>query len=167
MGLSIGDYLHAVNSQSQTVSVPSRGNGVIDEPLSWSSLWVGSFDSFRPLAGHGGYRSYALALKNGQPAYRLPSPLGDMGLSIRTRLESGYYRQTRFPSPLGEMGLSIINYMADISPRKRVSVPSRGNGVIDSQQAGTIAAVFENVSVPSRGNGVIDFSPHLPHNQSP
>ena len=59
-----------------------------------------------------------------------------------------------FPSPLGEIGLSIRK---DQPPRRRlhVSVPSRGNRVIDCTWA-FFARVNGIVSVPSRGNRVID-----------
>ena len=89
-----------------------------------------------------------------------PSPLGEMGLSIASFYERkverysykgfrplsgkwGYryhvhvvlsHKPLLFPSPLGEMGLSIfrmvpIPHFFGSAP---VSVPSRGNGVIDS-----------------------------------
>ena len=36
-----------------------------------------------------------------------------------------------FPSPLGEMGLSIVSAFVGVARNVKVSVPSRGNGVID------------------------------------
>ena len=115
--------------QPPHVSVPSRGNGVIDNSF---------FDFY------------------GNDVSRFPSPLGEMGLSIRLSTlkpprcstcfrplsgKWGYRLVTRigigtnyraFPSPLGEMGLSIIrSKRLTLSTLRRVSVPSRGNGVID------------------------------------
>ena len=45
-------------------------------------------------------------------------------------------------------------------PLERVSVPSRGNGVIDWQNRKLSFAAFV-VSVPSRGNGIIDLASML------
>ena len=48
----------------------------------------------------------------------------------------------------------LIQFIAD---NGEVSVPSRGNGVIDlTTMTRTIAHMPRPVSVPSRGNGVID-----------
>ena len=115
-----------------------------------------------------------------------PSPLGEMGLSIASFYERkverysykgfrplsgkwGYryhvhvvlsHKPLLFPSPLGEMGLSIfrmvpIPHFFGSAP---VSVPSRGNGVIDTLSTPMNASSARiTVSVPSRGNGVIDL----------
>ena len=130
MGLSIGQAKQTRNYGRKRVSVPSRGNGVID--------WFN------------GYCSYNNA--NG-----FPSPLGEMGLSItpRWQLQSRCHHSFRplsgkwgyrswanlgeiaerkrnwFPSPLGEMGLSIHVQFRGVTCTREVSVPSRGNGVID------------------------------------
>ena len=63
-----------------------------------------------------------------------------------------------FPSPLGEMGLSICTQGGRNRPQVGVSVPSRGNGVIDIMLTGQVSTTLLTVSVPSRGNGVIDFA---------
>ena len=88
------------------VSVPSRGNGVID------------------LDENGKAKDWDII--------GFPSPLGEMGLSIsrNNTSERGIYH--RFPSPLGEMGLSIREGHDNGHFHLLVSVPSRGNGVIDS-----------------------------------
>ena len=91
----------------------------------------------------------------GEAFTKFPSPLGEMGLSIGENWEPMSWLQM-FPSPLGEMGLSIVERVIDgLAFTMRVSVPSRGNGVIDSTLARLMAS-FVQVSVPSRGNGVID-----------
>ena len=105
MGLSITYVVAANHKLDARVSVPSRGNGVIDL---FNLALVGSVSEF-------------------------PSPLGEMGLSIADfGLDVDGWWTIRFPSPLGEMGLSIEN-VKDIEgfDPEVVSVPSRGNGVID------------------------------------
>ena len=67
----------------------------------------------------------------GEAFTKFPSPLGEMGLSIGENWEPMSWLQM-FPSPLGEMGLSIVERVIDgLAFTMRVSVPSRGNGVID------------------------------------
>ena len=65
------------------------------------------------------------------PPTPFPSPLGEMGLSICEGRFYSYRRLHQFPSPLGEMGLSILLAAFKRKQKARVSVPSRGNGVID------------------------------------
>ena len=63
---------------------------------------------------------------------RFPSPLGEMGLSISCYGNEYLGYTYMFPSPLGEMGLSIAALSArPLMIIMQVSVPSRGNGVID------------------------------------
>ena len=62
---------------------------------------------FRPLSGKWGYRSRSFLLDYEQFTIRFPSPLGEMGLSI----------------------ISLIDALLWFGDQ--VSVPSRGNGVID------------------------------------
>ena len=97
--------------------------------------WLDSrtLDSFRPLSGKWGYRSGAVPSIARCPVTSL------------------------FPSPLGEMGLSITRTYALKKLMMLVSVPSRGNGVIDQPKKGRTQSEG-TVSVPSRGNGVIDRS---------
>ena len=66
--------------------------------------------------------------------YRFPSPLGEMGLSI-LYIVGLKLDLSVFPSPLGEMGLSIVSSPGPVvdSAHCTVSVPSRGNGVIDAK----------------------------------
>ncbi len=64
-----------------TVSVPSRGIGVID--LNYQEQHTALSDAF-------------------------PSPLGEMGLSIDLETTVKGVKSLQFPSPLGEMGLSIF-----------------------------------------------------------
>ena len=136
------------------VSVPSRGNGVIDVKRQQHDV----FDvlSFRPLSGKWGYRFDALMNALYDALYaKFPSPLGEMGLSIKME-SSRFPSLSKFPSPLGEMGLSINVRLRVKRWLICVSVPSRGNGVIDLNRAIYNHFCFRRVSVPSRGNGVID-----------
>ena len=67
-------------------------------------------------------------------AVEFPSPLGEMGLSIYRVVFKPLFAEmaAKFPSPLGEMGLSIYRELkASVDAADPVSVPSRGNGVID------------------------------------
>ena len=91
------------------------------------------------------------------------------------------FNRRMFPSPLGEMGLSIGYSHRHWNKLSCVSVPSRGNGVIDytveeinaldletsfrplsgkwgyrSVNTSVESTMTSPVSVPSRGNGVID-----------
>ena len=56
-----------------------------------------------------------------------------MGLSIMDYQVRDIWAYNVFPSPLGEMGLSIgVEKKNSKIGMRTVSVPSRGNGVIDS-----------------------------------
>ena len=86
-----------------------------------------------------------------------PSPLGEMGLSIYIMAKVTELNALEFPSPLGEMGLSIRLDVNNCGDKATVSVPSRGNGVIDKRKQKARQSCGQGwVSVPSRGNGVID-----------
>ena len=88
------------------VSVPSRGNGVIDHVGSYSRYGI-IRAGFRPLSGKWGYRYciYSRIVRNELEWF--PSPLGEMGLSIYSTPVALLGMIDGFPSPLGEMGLSI------------------------------------------------------------
>ena len=100
MGLSNGWTTRRIDTAAK-VSVPSRGNGVIDCTVTRSEA-TSRCSSFRPLSG------------------RLTNLMRDLVMDYGV-----------FPSPLGEMGLSIGIVVADRAGNVYVSVPSRGNGVID------------------------------------
>ena len=104
---SDGRYTIAAR-RDDCVSVPSRGNGVIDHealPLILH-LHPGWFPS--PL-GEMGLSISATAAAEEVRLGLFPSPLGEMGLSIIIRAVLGVVRNAcGFPSPLGEMGLSIV-----------------------------------------------------------
>ena len=102
------------------VSVPSRGNGVIDLMVLCVFLLL-SMKFPSPLGEMGlSIHEYIRSL-----IYFLncefPSPLGEMGLSIGLSAAWPYSRRVEFPSPLGEMGLSITK---DISKHVRQSIQS-------------------------------------------
>ena len=59
-----------------------------------------------------------------------------------------------FPSPLGAMGSLIKDFIA-LHDQCIVSVPSRGNGVLNTVKA-LVGDSTGTVSVPSRGNGVLN-----------
>ena len=118
------------------VSVPSRGNGVIDMMV--LGLCMDDDACFRPLSGKWGYRFDALMNALYDALYaKFPSPLGEMGLSIKME-SSRFPSLSKFPSPLGEMGLSINVRLRVKRWLICVSVPSRGNGVIDQPGAESI-----------------------------
>ena len=109
-----------------------------------------------PLGEMGLSISTGMKSRNGWTAsFGFPSPLGEMGLSIKME-SSRFPSLSKFPSPLGEMGLSINVRLRVKRWLICVSVPSRGNGVIDLNRAIYNHFCFRRVSVPSRGNGVID-----------
>ena len=110
------------------VSVPSRGNGVIDLT---TQMETPIFACFRPLSGKWGYRYI-------------------------TKIGIGEYRNGFRPLS-GKWGYRFVDIQKNMERvAKKVSVPSRGNGVIDSEAFTRTETVSEAVSVPSRGNGVID-----------
>ena len=86
---------------------------------------------FRPLSGKWGYRYlYANYLADNMAWF--PSPLGEMGLSMFMHATYSFELNAEFPSPLGEMGLSMRDQNGVFKASASfVSVPSRGNGVID------------------------------------
>ena len=93
------------------VSVPSRGNGVIDSAADFN-LDIDGWWSFRPLSGKWGYRSTA---EREELAYNILLEVsvpsrgnGVIDISVTFEGVCGY---TVFPSPLGEMGLSILQLL--------------------------------------------------------
>ena len=113
------------------VSVPSRGNGVIDLVEEAGK-------------NKGGYATF-------------PSPLGEMGLSMGNGTSKGTVSIGMFPSPLGEMGLSINGVDAPCTNTTLVSFrPLSGKWGYRFENIVAINPDIKKVSVPSRGNGVID-----------
>ena len=134
MGLSIGMADASPRRDAVVVSVPSRGNGVIDyfsqsdgiarcakfpSPLGEMGLSIG----VRHRRQHRGIRLQPVSVPcrgkgvidytttSGRPRRPwFPSPLGEMGLSIYYQTQGrALERPSEFPSPLGEMGLSIVS----------------------------------------------------------
>ena len=91
------------------VSVPSRGNGVIDLDRYEVKEWMdGKFWVSVPSRGNGVIDSNDALANMVICENKFPSPLGEMGLSIRQKGPIMTASKTfKFPSPLGEMGLSI------------------------------------------------------------
>ena len=104
MGLSISRSWQLLSVITLLVSVPSRGNGVIDQLLA-RAIVLRSFTWFPSPLGEMGL-SIQWDIVEFSVSVVFPSPLGEMGLSI----EVAWYDSPEwdaFPSPLGEMGLSI------------------------------------------------------------
>ena len=127
--------------------------------MTWGLLWPTV--SFRPLSGNRGYRSVSAA--TGMSSWATPSfrPLsgnrGYRSVSAATGMSS--WATPSFRPLSGKWGYRYVHRsgQAGVQP-PHVSVPSRGNGVIDS--IGFLESGRQRfpapVSVPSRGNGVID-----------
>ena len=136
------------------VSVPSRGNGVIDTTC--MSFLATSPSCFRPLSGKWGYRSsawcqYHIFLVRLQ----FPSPLGEMGLSIRLA------PHTR-PCNIGFRPLSgKWGYRSNVIAIKISCAqgfrPLSGKWGYRFGGGRKLKQFIVLVSVPSRGNGVIDW----------
>ena len=132
MGLSIGSgRLACTLTFAGIVSVPSRGNGVIDHRQRSLVTPIGT-TCFRPLSGKWGYRYFLKRLRR-QTLTQVSVPSRGNGVIDCRRAQRSLQPLTRFPSPLGEMGLSIckLGRERNRNARCNVSVPSRGNGVID------------------------------------
>ena len=179
-GYRFGSTSHRNAEQVKPVSVPSRGNGVIDtdeevavdvdddtegfRPLSgkWGYRFVQNEEvftmlqpCFRPLSGKWGYRFYNNLRAESKPSFLFPSPLGEMGLSIGKVPRNVHPDSQSFRPLSGKWGYrsAFSRYLHTLFI---VSVPSRGNGVIDRHFAAGMSRAQWYVSVPSRGNGVID-----------
>ena len=79
-----------------------------------------------------------------------------MGLSIADRTGQVFDKFSSFRPLSGKWGYRF-DEEGNVELVARVSVPSRGNGVIDLIDINRkLKALASQVSVPSRGNGVID-----------
>ena len=128
MGLSIRPTTRKNARNISPVSVPSRGNGVIDHARHQRRFRADDYQVSVPSRGNGVIDSTLARLMASFVQVSVPSRGNGV---IDTAINAYNSQLFEFPSPLGEMGLSIHAAGQDEQQPRIVSVPSRGNRVID------------------------------------